>query len=375
VNVRTTHTGSLPRPESLQRLMADVQDGVAIDTGLFAREVRSAVAEVVQRQIEIGIDLVDDGEQSKLGFVSYVNERLGGFTPSANFVNPFPGSREHRAFPEFYAAQRGSAGSFPGHLTCTGPVRYTGAALVQRDIANLRAALGERDPATAFIPAASPASVEGWQQNAYYANAETYLFAIADAMREEYRAIVDAGFTLQVDDPWLAMHYMLDPEADVRSTYAWAEPRIAALNRALAGIPEQRVRYHTCYGINMGPRTTEIEMKALVPLLLRINAGGYSFEFGNPRHEHEWTIWRDVALPEEKVLIPGVISHTTVLVEHPEVVAQRIRRFAGIVGPDRVIAGSDCGFASNPRSVPEVHPTIVWAKLRALVEGARLASV
>jgi len=352
--ILTTHTGSLPRAEQPVELPAAVQW-------------------IVDKQLELGIDVIDDGEQSKAGFVAYVNERLGGFSPAVRFVNPYLVSKEHRAFPEFYRGQRPmSEGS--AHLTCTGPVTYIGQAHVQRDVENLRRALRGREHADAFIPAASPASVEGWQRNAYYPDAESYLFAIAGAMREEYRAIVDAGFVLQIDDPWLAMHYMLEPDADVASTYAWAELRIAALNRALAGIPQERVRYHTCYGINMGPRATEIEMKYLVPLLLRINAAGYSFEFANPRHEHEWQIWEHADLPEGKYLIPGVISHTTVLVEHPELVAQRIRRFADVVGARRVMAGSDCGFASNPRAVPEVHPTIVWAKLRSLVEGARLAS-
>jgi 5-methyltetrahydropteroyltriglutamate--homocysteine methyltransferase len=350
--ILTTHTGSLPR--------ADVPD------------VRAAVQQVVDRQLELGIDVIDDGEQSKSGFVAYVNERLGGFEPVAGFVNPYLISKEHAAFPEFYAPQRGPA-DLSTHLTCTGPIRYTGSELVRLDIDNLRAALRGRDPAGVFIPAASPASVEGWQRNTYYPDVESYLFAIADAMREEYRAIVDAGFVVQIDDPWLAMHFMLDPNADVRSTQAWAALRIAALNHALAGIPEDRVRHHTCYGINMGPRETEIEMRHLVPLLLQINAAGYSFEFANPRHEHEWEIWEDVDLPDGKYLIPGVITHTSVLVEHPELVAQRILRFVDVVGAERVMAGSDCGFATNPSRAPEVHPTIVWAKLRALAEGARIA--
>jgi 5-methyltetrahydropteroyltriglutamate--homocysteine methyltransferase len=238
----------------------------------------------------------------------------------------------------------------------------------------LRAALQGREPAGAFVPAASPASIEGHHRNAYYPDEQTYLFAIADAMRDEYTAIVDAGFMVQIDDPPLAMEWTLDASGDIKTLYGWAELRIAALNRALAGIPPERVRHHTCYGINMGPRTTEIEMKHLVPLMLQINAAGYSFEFGNPRHEHEWSIWENGRLPEGKYLIPGVISHTTVLVEHPQLVAQRILQFVRLVGAERVVAGSDCGFASNPRAVPEVHPSIVWAKLQSLSEGARLAS-
>ena len=375
--IMTTHTGSLPRPERLRGLMIDVQDGKAVDRQVYENEIRAAVRSSVDRQLETGIDVVDDGEQSKPGFVTYVNERLGGFTPSASFVNPYTASKEFARFPEFYAERRDpnqAAAHRTAHATCTAPVTYVGQKHVARDIDNLRRALAGREPAGAFIPAASPASVEGWQQNEYYADEQSYLFAIADAMREEYRAIVDAGFIVQIDDPWLAMHYMLEPDADIRSTCEWAELRIAALNRALEGIPERMVRHHLCYGINMGPRTSEIEMKHLLPLLFKIAAAGYSFEFANPRHEHEWQIWEGVDLPDGKYLIPGVVTHSSVLVEHPELVAQRIRRFTGIVGNGRVVAGTDCGFASNPREVPEVHPTVVWAKLQSLVEGARLAS-
>ncbi len=353
-------------------LMVERGRGNPVDGAAYDREVRAAVKAIVDKQFDLGIDVIDDGEQSKVGFVAYVNERLDGFSTGISYDPVFAGSKEYLAFPEFYAQYEGPGRSAP-HLTCTAPITYKGAAQVRRDIENLRAAIGNRDPAGVFVPAASPGSIEGFQKNAYYPDAQSYLFAIADAMREEYRAIVAAGFIVQIDDPWLAMHYILDPNADVRSTYEWAELRIAALNRALEGIPPAMVRHHTCYGINMGPRATDFEMQYVVPLLFKINAGGYSFEAGNPRHEHEWQIWEGVDIPDGKYLIPGVVTHCSVLVEHPELVAQRIRRFADVAGAERIVAGTDCGFASNPGNVPEVHPTIVWAKLQSLVEGARLA--
>jgi 5-methyltetrahydropteroyltriglutamate--homocysteine methyltransferase len=259
-------------------------------------------------------------------------------------------------------------------MVCTGPISYKGQAELQRDLANLKRASAGLPVADVFVPSASPASIEGWQKNEYYRSDEEYLGAIAEAMREEYQAIVDAGFLVQLDDPWLAMHYMMDPDAEVADVLAWGALRVEALNHALRDIPPDRIRYHTCYGINIGPRTSDLELKHFVNLVLSIRAGAYSFEAANPRHEHEWQLWENVKLPDDKILIPGVITHTSVLVEHPEVVAQRLLRFANVVGRERVIAGSDCGFATNPGGVPEIHPKIVWAKFAALAEGARIAS-
>ncbi len=307
-----------------------------------------------------------------------MNQRLGGFerdTPEHQRPS-FAGSREYLAFPEFYASsgQGRAPGSRPPHLVCTAPVTYRGGSLVATDIANLKAALAGTSGATAFMPAASPASIEGWNRNAFYKSEDEYLFAIADAMREEYRAIIDAGLMLQIDDPRIVSHYTATPGLSVAEMRRWAGPRVEALNHALRGIPEEMVRHHTCYGINMGPRVHDLELKHLADIILTIHAGAYSFEAANPRHEHEWRLWEEVKLPEGKALIPGVISHTTVLVEHPELIAQRLVRYAGVVGRERVIAGADCGFASHPSADPEIHPTIVWAKFEALVEGARLAS-
>ena len=225
----------------------------------------------------------------------------------------------------------------------------------------------------AFMPSISPSNVEEWQRNTYYTKHEDYIVAIADAMHEEYKAIVDAGLLLQIDDPRLVSHYLVSPNASIADCRKWANQRVEVLNHALRGIPKEKVRHHTCYGINMGPRVHDMEVKDLIDIILKIKAGAYSFEAANPRHEHEWKIWGNAKLPKDAILIPGVISHSTVLVEHPELVAERIGRFASLVGNERVIAGSDCGFATFAGS-KEVHPSIVWAKLKALTDGARLAS-
>jgi 5-methyltetrahydropteroyltriglutamate--homocysteine methyltransferase len=258
-------------------------------------------------------------------------------------------------------------------MVCTGPVTYKGQAKLQRDIANLKEALIGMKVADAFMPAISPSNVEEWNRNLYYRTSDEYVFAIAEAMREEYKAIVDAGFLLQVDDPRLVSYYLVNPTATVKECRVWARQRVEALNHALRGIPREKIRHHTCYGINMGPRVHDMEVKDLIDIILKIRAGAYSFEAANPRHEHEWKVWGSAKLPKDTVLIPGVISHSTVLVEHPELIAERIGRFAKMVGRQNVIAGSDCGFATFASS-REVHPSIVWAKFDALSEGARIAS-
>jgi len=240
-------------------------------------------------------------------------------------------------------------------------------------LANLKHATANAAVTEVFVPCASPASIEGWQLNSYYKTAEEYLHAIADAMRHEYLAIVDAGFLVQLDDPWLAMRYMQDPDATIPDVLAWGRVRVDALNYALRDIPMDRVRYHTCYGINIGPRTSDLELKHFVDLVLSVRAGAFSFEAANPRHEHEWQLFEEVKLPEGKVLVPGVLDSTTNYIEHPELVAQRIMRYADVVGRSNVIAGSDCGFATFAAFVP-VDPAITWAKLGAMAEGARLAS-
>jgi 5-methyltetrahydropteroyltriglutamate--homocysteine methyltransferase len=370
--ILTTHAGSLPRPPDMIEMLVAKAQGQPIDEAKRIARLPGAVKEIVQKQINLKVDIIDDGEYSKPSFVTYVSERLGGYEADRNSGPriPWAGSREALAFPEFYAPT--NATSRGVRMVCTGPVTYKGQAILQRDIENLKAALnGAR--VEAFIPAISPANIEDWMTNAYYKKQEDYLFAVADAMHVEYKAIVDAGFLLQIDDPRLVSYYLVNPKASIAECRKWANVRVEALNHALRGIPPEKVRHHTCYGINMGPRVHDMEVKHLLDIILKINAGAYSFEAANPRHEHEWKIWGNAKLPKDKVLIPGVISHSTVLVEHPELVAERIGRFASLVGKERVIAGSDCGFATFAGS-KEVHPSIVWAKFEALVAGARLAS-
>ena len=363
----TTHVGSLPRPESLSEMMAG---GPPYPPG-YTAAVRAAVADVVRRQVECGIDVIDDGEQSKPGFITYIHERLGGMEARSDNP-PELDTREKRAFPEFYA--QGHSGSRPPPMICTGPVRYTGQQQLQTDIGNLKSALQKIGAEDAFMPAVSPGQIHRYHLNRHYPSDDDFLVAIGEAMREEYQAIIAAGFMLQIDDPHLAMHYMLEPDLSVDDTRRWAGHYVEILNHALRDLPVERIRHHTCYGINMGPRIYDIEFRHLIDIVLTIRAGFYSFEAANPRHEHEWRLWEDVKLPPGKAIIPGVISHCTVLVEHPELVSERIQRFARVVGRENVIAGADCGFASMPRAVPEVHPTIVWQKFRSLSEGARLAT-
>ena len=372
--ILTTHVGSLPRPDGLIGILSAKAAGQPYDVAAYDRTVRASVADIVRKQTELGIDIIDDGEESKVGFIAYITERIGGFTPvEGEMAVSFAGSREFTLYPEYYKTYNVGTGMRP--TVCRGPLVYSGMKLLQTEIDNLKAALAAAPGAVeAFMPATSPANVERWFKNEYYASQDEYAVACAEALRVEYRAIVDAGLLLQVDDPSLSTFYTRNPSASIDDFLAWGETRVEILNHALRDIPEDRIRYHTCYGINIGPRTTDLEMKHLARLMLKIRAGAYSFEAGNPRHDHEWRVWEDVKLPDGKILIPGVITHTSVLVEHPELVAQRLERYAGVVGKENVIAGADCGFATHPSATPEVLPQIVWAKFEALVEGARLAS-
>lgn len=371
----TTHVGSLPRPDDLLAMMIKREDGGEVDAAAFSARAARAVEDVVQQQAALGIDVVNDGEQGKVSFVTYVNERLSGIVAGAPRGNLWKNTREGQAFPEFYAEVEAHASGAPGRarqMICVGPLRYTGRPLLDQQLRVFKAAVQRAGVTEAFVPSISPSNVERWQNNEFYKNLDEYLEAIAEAMREEYEAIVEAGFLLQIDDPAMATRYTMTTESvdDIRK---WANVRVDVLNHALRNLPEDRIRFHTCYSINMGPRSTDMELKDLVDIMLRVRAGAYSFEFANPRHEHEWSVWEDVKLPPGKILIPGVISHTTVLVEHPQLVAERLVRFADVVGAENVIAGADCGFASFAAS-HEMHPSIVWAKLAAMVEGARIAS-
>jgi 5-methyltetrahydropteroyltriglutamate--homocysteine methyltransferase len=375
--ILTTHVGSLPRPEDLFEMMLDRMDGKPIDEKAYAERVRKAVVDTVRQQVEAGLDVVSDGEMGKPSFITYAAQRLDGLEKREGArPSPFAESRETADFPDYYksaAAEQVSARRRRARMVCAGPIKYKGHAQLNADLEALKLALKGVNAAEAFVPAIAPSNVETTTPNEYYKTAEEYVFAIAAAMREEYKAIVDAGFLLQIDDPFLVTYYITRPDLSIADCRKWAELRVDALNAALAGIPADRVRFHTCYSINMGPRVHDMQLKDIIDIILKVRAGAYSFEAANPRHEHETQEWRRAKMPDDKILIPGVITQSTVLVEHPELVARRICRFADVVGRDRVIAGADCGFASFAGS-NEVHPSIVWAKFKSLVEGARLAS-
>jgi 5-methyltetrahydropteroyltriglutamate--homocysteine methyltransferase len=375
--ILTTHCGSLARPKALLDLMKAKLNNEPCDPIAYEESVRTAVAEAVHEQVETGIDVVTDGEQGKPGFFAYVRERLTGFeakTPPAGGWKQW--AAEVEAFPEYYESyfkRRMMGGSIVPRtpMVCTGPISYRGHGANRRDIENLKAALAGLQVEDAFMPAVAPSGVGS---NEYYRSNEEYLHAVGAALRNEYQAIVDAGFVLQIDDPWLTEVHSQDPSLSVAERRKLAEQSIEALNHAIRGIPPEKIRFHTCYGINEGPRVHDAPLKDIVDLILKVNAGAYAFEAANARHEHEYHIWETAKLPEGKVLIPGVITHASNIVEHPELIAERIARYAKLVGRENVIAGSDCGFSSQATYNPEVHPKIVWAKFRAMAEGARLAT-
>ena len=375
----TTHVGSLPRPDSLVDFMIAEDQGKSFDETAFEAALTAAVKDVVLRQKNLGIDIVSDGEFSKRGFAVYAHERLAGLEPTGRArPSPWEISRESDSFPEFYAGEAAAKDRKPTQssmqMSCTGPITYKGQKQLDRDLANLRAACDAAGVEEAFMPAISPSDVVGNQLNEFYGTEEEFLTAVADALNEEYRAIVDAGFILQIDDPRLINYYVKNPQLSIEDCRSWAEEQVEAINYSLKGIPSDRIRYHTCYGINMGPRVHDMEMKDYVDIILKIEANAYSFEAANPRHEHEWRLWETFTLPDDKVLIPGTITHSSVLVEHAELVADRIERYANVVGRERVIAGGDCGFGTQASAEPEVHPAIVWAKFEAMGEGAEIAT-
>jgi 5-methyltetrahydropteroyltriglutamate--homocysteine methyltransferase len=372
--ILTTHTGSLPRPEDVAAMFEGRdQQQVHSDAALEAR-VREAVREIVRKQAETGVDVVNDGEASKVGYSTYVTERLTGFEGEARPTRPQV-EASSSTFKDYYAANP-TGGTAVVRPVCNGPITWRGDAQVQADIANLKAALEGVNVADAFMSAASPGVVWNFLENEYYPNDEAYVFAIADAMKPEYKAIVDAGFVLQLDCPDLAMgwnRYVFADKSvdDFRST---AQMHVEALNRALEGIPADRVRLHLCWGNFEGPHVRDIPLSSIWDIAARARAQAFSFEGANPRHEHEWAYFKDAKLPDGTVLIPGVLDSTTNFVEHPELIAQRIVRYADAVGRENVIAGTDCGFSTFARTKPAVHPTVTWAKFEAMAEGARLAS-
>ena len=366
----TTFVGSLIRPPELRALQASEP----VDADVYDRTLRESVAEAVRNEALVGLDIVSDGEFGKSNWSSYILDRVTGFElrpapPDTAIYNRV--GREREEFADFYSQNQ--IGEWrPRVIVCSGPIGYN-RTQIDRDIANFKAALGSVKVEEAFMPVVAPASFVREAHNEYYPTEEAYVYAIADALRQEYQAILDAGFLLQVDDAVLATMWVVMESEGLPAYRRWAELRIQALNYALQGLPPERVRYHLCWGSWPGPHVTDIPLASIIDLLLSVNAGAYSIEAGNPRHAHEWKLWRDVRLPEGKLLIPGVISHSTPLVEHPELVAERIGRYAQLVGRENVIGGSDCGFAQS-QGLSRVPPSIMWAKLRALVEGAQLAS-
>jgi 5-methyltetrahydropteroyltriglutamate--homocysteine methyltransferase len=376
--ILTTHVGSLIRPPALQDLLRAKQAGRALDEKAYAICLTESVAEVVRQQARVGIDVVSDGEFGKsISWSQYVLERLSGFErrPIRDGGNPFQRGADRERFKDFYAeldAREGVATA--SESVCVGPITYGNPAELQRDIANFEAALQNAKVEEAFLPVAAPASVIPDRKNEYYASDEECLVAIATAMRTEYRTIVDAGFLVQLDDARTAVSYdRMVPPASFHDYRKWVARHVEILNHAIEGIPRDRIRYHVCWGSWPGPHVTDVPLKDIVDLILQLKVGAFVIEGANPRHEHEWRVWESVQLPDGAVLIPGVISHATNIVEHPELVAERIVRLARLLGRDNVIAGTDCGFAQGPFH-RRVHPSIMWAKLEALVEGARLAS-
>jgi 5-methyltetrahydropteroyltriglutamate--homocysteine methyltransferase len=362
--ILTTHVGSLVRSQA------------AIDAvkKRDQKKLEAEVTDIVARQAKAGIDIVNDGEYGKSGWANYILERLSGFEyrPNKMYEAVWVG-RDRFRFSEFMKEHfpRAVTGS-PGHA-CVGPIAYTGQEAIRGNIAALKAAIEKTKVEDVFFTAVAPASVGYDAENEYYKNEEDYVFAIANALREEYLEIIKAGFVLQVDDAVLANMFDHLSQDDPKKYYAWAELRVAALNKALEGIPEDRIRYHICFGSWHVPHVADAKLSDIVDLMLSVKAGAYSIEAANVRHEHEWKLWKTRKLPAGKILIPGVITHHTTTVEHPELVAERIVNFAGAIGKENLIAGTDCGFAQG-ETTQRVHPQVMWAKFESLAEGARIAS-
>jgi 5-methyltetrahydropteroyltriglutamate--homocysteine methyltransferase len=383
--ILVTHVGSLIRPPRLIEHLRKIEAGERYDAAAYDATLKDSIDEVVRQQVEAGIDIVSDGEFSKgRNWAFYVHERLSGLstrplTPE-EMKDPMTqagGGNDRKAFPEFYAeydAATGLGKRLGNRFVASGEIAYVGQKQVGRDIENLKSAARKANAHGAFLPVVAPASALPGGKNEFYKDEETYLFALADALNKEYRAIVDAGLYVQIDDAFLPYWYeKMVPPMTLGDYRKWAQLRIDALNHALAGIPEEKSRYHLCWGSWNGPHAFDVPMKDIVDMMLQVKCGAYQYEAANPRHEHEWVVWESVKLPQGKTLIPGCVSHATNIVEHPELVAQRLTRLAKLVGRENVMAGTDCGFAQSPFA-KRVHESIMWAKLRSLSEGARIAS-
>jgi 5-methyltetrahydropteroyltriglutamate--homocysteine methyltransferase len=370
--IMTTHAGSLPRPAGLMDMVLAKARSEAYDQGAFAARLRAAVAEVVKRQVECGLDIVNDGELSKPNFTDYVAARIAGCEnrPGTGFRRLSMTARDERKFPEYFNAHRRPR--YAGGATvpvCVNRLRYVGQADLARDLDNFKSALAGVKVAAGFLPANTPGTIEHWMGNEYYKSDEEFLFAIAEAMNEEYKAIVDAGFLLQIDDPDLPDGWACLPDVTLPDYRKYAALRIDALNHGLRGIPKEKIRLHVCWGSFHGPHHDDIPLKDIIDLIFRVSAGSYSIEASNPCHEHEWRVFEEIKLPEGATLVPGVVGHCTDFIEHPDLVAERLVRYARLVGRENVLAGTDCGLGTRVG-----HPSICWAKFAAMAEGARRAT-
>jgi 5-methyltetrahydropteroyltriglutamate--homocysteine methyltransferase len=369
-HILTTHTGSLPRPMDLVDMVLRKEEKQPVNEAVLAMRVRSAVAEVVRKQAEAGITVLNDGEHGKPGYSTYMKDRLTGFEGESTAAAV---SGEAKDFPEYTARRTGRAA--PKRPACIGPITWKNQDAVRKDIENLQAAVKEVKAEEVFMTAASPGVVPHFMKDQYYGSEEKYLYALADALKDEYDAIHRAGFVLQVDCPDLCMsRHNRFSDLSTNEFKKIAELHVAALNHALRDIPADRVRLHMCWGNYEGPHHLDIPLREIIDVALKAKAGALSFEGANPRHEHEWVVFKNVRLPDGVVIIPGVIDSTTNFVEHPELVAQRVIRYAEVVGRENVIAGTDCGFGTFVRAEPAIDSRIVWAKLRSLAEGAAIAS-
>jgi 5-methyltetrahydropteroyltriglutamate--homocysteine methyltransferase len=370
--ILTTHAGSLPRPPELRDMVLAKANGDAVDPAAYDVRLRASVAETVRLQVDAGIDCVNDGELSKTNFTDYVRGRIEGYE-----TRPWSGprrlsiiARDETKFADYFEANpRMRAVGPPSMPVCVAPLRYVGQADLAKDLDNFKAALAGVSVAEGFLPANTPGTIEHWMLNEHYPSDEAFVFAIADAMHEEYQAIVDAGFLLQIDDPDLPDGWNCLPGISLAEYRKYATLRVDALNHALRGIPPEKVRLHVCWGSHHGPHHDDIPLRDIIDLIFRVNAGSFSIEASNPCHEHEWQVFEDVKLPDGATLIPGVVGHCTDFIEHPDLVAERLVRYARLVGRENVLAGTDCGLGTRVG-----HPSIVWAKFNAMAEGARRAS-
>jgi 5-methyltetrahydropteroyltriglutamate--homocysteine methyltransferase len=371
--ILVTHAGSLARPAELMKMLITKDEGQPYDRAELSNSIRAAVTDVVTKQVECGVDIINDGEQGKSGFSRYTRERLSGIVerpPAPDYRPTSIFGRDEVDFPEyFHRGGRTSIGHHARIFFCAEPLKYIGHGAVKADIDHFKAALQGAKVEEAFLPAVAPGTMEHWMKNDYYPSDEAYVFAIAEAMREEYKAIVDAGFILQIDDPDLADAWQMKPNMSIAEYRKYAEMRIDALNHALRDLPLDRIRFHMCWGSYHGPHKYDIPLKDIVDIILKVRAGAYSIEASNPCHEHEWRVWQETKFPDGKIFIPGVVGHYSDFIEHPQAIADRLVKFAKIIGRENIIAGTDCGLGTRVG-----HPKIAWAKFQAMAEGARLAT-